>query len=264
MGRNTIQKLLQEEPISTMISCIPEDEKGSPKMQLFLKSQYPKAVVPSSIPEERWKGLETLFYKNPRKAIEEILQYRFLDREITGMYEGSAQLILPTRQHQSFKKCTSFETNDYQVYFNDYAIPIFKNTILKLSEKSKRDSFHFMKRKMESGDSKHLHITISEGFQDTRSRLCMFLKNNSGASLDSADALYYYINLNQDGTIDPGDLANILRLVEIFVKTYGEFNKVKQSDTTCIGYNDGSLKITGIDKVEEPAQKIYSLRKKEE
>ncbi len=108
MKKDTIKKMLQEEPLSTMISCISEDEKGSPKMQLFLKSKYPKVIVPSSIPEERRKGLEELFYRNPRKAMEEILNYRFLDREITGMYEGSAQLILPTRQYQSFQKCTSF------------------------------------------------------------------------------------------------------------------------------------------------------------
>lgn len=264
MKKDTIKKMLQEEPLSTMISCISEDEKGSPKMQLFLKSKYPKVIVPSSIPEERRKGLEEVFYRNPRKAMEEILNYRFLDREITGMYEGSAQLILPTRQYQSFQKCTSFETSDYQVYFNDYAIPIFKNTILKLSERSKQDSFHFLKRRIQSGESRNLHITVSEGFQDTRSRLCMFLKNDGDFSQEPTNALYYYTNLKQDGTIDDDDLSNILRLIDIFVQTYGDFGSIKTGETECIACNQGSLKISGIDKVEEPVQKIYSLRKKEE
>jgi len=40
MKKDTIKKMLQEEQLSTMISCISEDEKGSPKMQLFLKSKY--------------------------------------------------------------------------------------------------------------------------------------------------------------------------------------------------------------------------------
>jgi len=86
MKKDTIKKMLQEEPLSTMISCISEDEKGNPKMQLFLKSKYPKVIVPSSIPEERRKGLEELFYRNPRKAMEEILNYRFYRQRNNAKY----------------------------------------------------------------------------------------------------------------------------------------------------------------------------------
>ena len=39
---------------------------------------------------------------------------------------------------------------------------------------------------------------------------------------------------------------------------------LKEDDNSCIGYNVGSLKVSGIDKVKEPLQKVYSLRKKEE
>ncbi len=258
-----IQKMLKDNPISTMISCKPEDELGNPIMQLLIQSKYSRKISQSRVPEERWKGLESLFYKNPRKAVDEILGYLFSDREIIGMYDGEASLILPTREHPFYKRCTSFETHGYQVYFNDYAISIFKNTILKLDEKSKRDSFKFMKDRIESGNSQHVHLSISEGFQNTRSRMIMQLENK-GHAIDPENALYYYTNLLPDGTVDRGDLENILGLIEIFVQKYGQFGMLKEDDNSCIGYNVGSLKVSGIDKVKEPLQKVYSLRKKEE
>lgn len=260
---NKIRRMLTEEPSSTMISCIPEDEKGKNVMRLTIQSNYPKRKELSRIPEERRKGLETLFYKNPRKAIDEILRYRFSDREIIGMYDGDASLILPTRERSFYRKCTSFETHGYQIYFNDYAMSIFKNTILRLDEKSKKDSFQFIKRKIENGESQHLHLSITEGFQDTRSRITMQLKNK-GHSEDPENALYYYTNLLQDGTVDGRDLKNILELIEVFVQMYGPFGMISESDKCCVGYNVGSLKVTGISTVPEMYQKVYSLRKREE
>lgn len=260
---NKIKRMLTEEPILTMISCSTEAEKGNPVMKLMVQSKYPKKKEFSNIPEERRKGLETLFYKNPRKAIDEILRYRFSDREIVGMYEGDASLILPTRECPFYRKCTSFETHGYQIYFNDYAISVFKNTILRLDEKSKRDSFQFIKRKIESGESQHLHLSISDGFQNTRSRMTMQLANK-GHNEDPENALYYYTNLLQDGTVDLGDLKNILELIEIFVQMYGPFGMITQDGKNCVGYNVGSLKVTGIDAIPEMYQKVYSLRKREE
>lgn len=261
---NKIQKMLANEPISTMISCIPEDEKGNPIMQLIIQSKYARKPEPSRIPEERRDSLATLFYKNSRKALEEIIPYRFLDREIIGYHEGEASMILPMKDCRGHKRCVSFETNGFKIYFNDFAIPIFKNTILKLSEQSKKDSFQFIKRKIESGESQHLHISMTPSYQNTRSRMCMQLSNKGKRCQDPTNALYYYTNFLSDGTIDSGDLENILELIEIFVQTYGEFGMIKEDDNECIGYNVGSLKITGIETVIEPLQKVYSLRKKEE
>lgn len=259
-----IQKMLAEEPISTMISCRPEDKKGNPTMQLVVQSKYPKKVEPSRIPEERRDGLETLFYKNTRKALEEIIQYRFLDREITGYYDGLASMILPMKDCGDHQRCVSFETNGFRIYFNDFAVPIFKSTILKLSERSKQDSFQFIRRKIEGGESTHLHLSMTPSYQNTRSRMCMQLPNKGKRCLDPENALYYYTNFLPDGSLEPKDLENVLELIEIFAKTYGKFGMIKESVNECIGYNVGSLKITGTETVIEPLQKVYSLRKKEE
>ncbi len=264
MKKETITKALEKTPLSAIITCRPEDERGNPKVELSIQYRYSKKAVPSNIPEERKKGLEALFYKNPRKAIDEIIQYRFLDREITGFYEGAASIILPTKYHQFYTRCTSFETSGYQVYFNDFAIPVFKSTILKLDERSKRDSFQFLKRKIENGDSQHLHLSLSEGYANTRSRMCMQLKNKEKHAVDPENSLYYYINFREDGTLDEVDLENVLNLIEVFVRTYGRFGMVHTSDKGCVGYNVGSLKVSGIDKVPEMYQKVYSLRKREE
>ncbi len=264
MEKETIKKALALTPLSAMVTCRPEDEKGRPKVELSIKYQYPKKKLPSGISEERRKGLEMLFYKNPKKALEAIIQYRFLDREITGAYDGSASIILPTKYHQFYTRCTSFETSGYQIYFNDFAIPVFKNTILKLNERSKQDSFQFLKRKIEAGESQHLRLSVTERYQNTTSRMCMQLENKGKFSLDPENALYYYVNFKEDGTLDSDDLENILKLIEIFARTYGEFGMINTSGTDCVGYNVGSLKATGIDKVPEIYQKVYSLRKREE
>ncbi len=261
---NQVEKMLKEIPLSEMISCIPETVKGEPKMELSIKYRYPSKAISSNIPEERIAGLQALFYKNPRKALEEIIRYRFQDNEILGAYEGDASILLPTKYHQSYRKCVSFEAGGYQIYFNDSAISIFKNTILRLDEKSKRDSFHFIKRKLESGESQHLHLSISESRDNTRNRMCMLQENKGRHSVDPINALYYYVNLKADGTLDVGDFKNMLELIEVFASMYGEFGMIHQTDTECVGYNIGSLKVTGIDTIPEMKEKIYSLRKREE
>lgn len=254
-----IDRMLLETPTFEMINCKPEDEKGNPISSLIIQSSYSKGFLPSNIPKERIAGLKNLFYKNSRKAIEELIQYRFLDREILGTYQGKASVILPIGLKQFHRECVSFETRGYQIYFNDFAIPIFQNTIFKLNQKSKRDSLHFIKTKIESREASQLHLSVSPSFDDTRSRMSMHFKNHG-----IEDALYYYASLKQDGTLEDGDLANILELIEVFAGTYGEFETINQTDTGCVATNTGSLKITGIDKIPDPLQKVYSLKKREE
>lgn len=264
MKKRTIEKMLQETPLSEMIACTPADRKGNFKTALSIEYQYPKEMSSSNIPEDKRKELEDLFQRNPKKAMEEIIRYRFLDSEITGYYDGAASLVLPTKYHRIYQRSISFETKGYRVYFNDFAIPVFKSTILKLSERSKQDSFQFIKGKLEAGESHNLHLSITEPFQSTRSRMCMLLGSKDHLEVNPENTLCYYTNLLQDGTLEEGDLENILELIEIFAEKYGKFCEVKSIENGLAGYNMGSLKVTGADSVPAVAQKIYSLRKKEE
>jgi hypothetical protein len=196
--------------------------------------------------------------------LEKIIDWHLEGEQITSFTKGGSSL-LPTNYQRFYDKCVAIETENYELYINDKAIDRCENIVYKLSERSKKDCFNFVKYKIESGEAKHLLISLTPynervgrhaWFESEQDKfISKFFPNNS---------VCYSSYPKEDGTYDEDDINNILGLIEEFTKARGLFEYGKSDSTDLVMYNRGSMKINCYNVDERIDEKVMSLLKKKE
>jgi hypothetical protein len=86
--------------------------------------------------------------------------------QILNFIKGDSRL-LPSSYQRFYDECVVISTRNYQLYITDKAIEKCSEIIFKLSERSKKDSFNFVKDKLETRDASHLYISMGSSDNST-------------------------------------------------------------------------------------------------
>lgn len=254
MRENKMDKLLTTKPNMLMIKS-KDLSKG-----LNLKISYPIEAITRrlSVPEKT-KLLDAI-RKDTTLFLDQIIDWHLKGEQILNFVKGDSKL-LPSNYQRHYDECVVISTRNYQLYITDKAIEKCSEIVLKLSERSKRDSFSFVKGKLETRDASHLYISM--GSSDNGCGRSVWYEGGKENFLSGLIYPYhtvcYSTYAKEDGTYDEEDINNILLLIEEFTKNQGLFSFGKENDTDLVMYNRGSMKIQGIDKDERIKEKVFTL-----
>ena len=191
-----------------------------------------------------------------KQFIEELINIHLKDEQIIEFNEGNSYL-LPSRFRQFYDKCVNICTEDYEIYFNDLAITKFKDTILKLNDRSKIDSINYVKAKLVEKKVNHMHLSFDEIDEFKKCRSAWYADEKE-LYFQPFSSVFYTVPISNEGDIDLDDLNNILELINYFTE-YKEIPKYcdYNDNEMVIYYNNGSLKIVGLDKNQDIKKKIH-------
>ena len=257
MNESKVERLLTIK--SKMVMLKSKDLKKGLDIKWWNSSDSEKRFL--SIEDKTW--LLNLMKTNYVKFLEELIDWHLEGEQILSFTKGGSTL-LPRNYQRFYDNCVAVETKNYELYINDKAIERCADIVFKLSERSKKDCFNFVKGKLESGDAKHLFISLTPWenqvgrhawFEDEDDEFVsgFFPKNTVG----------YCPYPKEDGTYDEDDINNILVLIEEFTKSRGLFDYGKSNDTDMVMYNKGSMKINSYNIDERIDEKVMSLLKRE-
>lgn len=254
MRENKMDKLLTTKPSMLMIRSKDISEG------LDLKITYPEKAITRrlSVPDKT-KLLDSI-RKDTALFLEQIIEWHLKGEEILNFIKGDSRL-LPSSYQRFYDECVVVSTRNYQLYITDKAIEKCSEIVYKLSERSKKDSFSFVKGKLETRDANHLYISM--GSADNGCGRSVWYEGGKENFLSGLIYPYhtvcYSAYAKEDGTYDEDDIDNILLLIEEFTKNQGLFSFGKNNDTDLVMYNRGSMKIQGIDKDERIKEKVFTL-----
>ena len=142
MRENKMDKLLTTKPSMLMIKS-KDISKG-----LDLKITYPeKAITRRLTVADKTKLLDSI-RKDTTLFLDQIIEWHLKGEEILNFIKGDSRL-LPSSYQRFYDKCVVISTRNYQLYITDKAIEKCSEIVYKLSERSKKDSFSFVKGKLE-------------------------------------------------------------------------------------------------------------------
>lgn len=253
MRENKMDKLLTTKPSMLMIKS-KDISKG-----LDLKITYPeKAITRRLSVADKTKLLDSI-RKDTTLFLEQIIDWHLKGEEILNFIKGDSRLLPPSYQ-RFYDECVVISTRNYQLYITDKAIEKCSEIVYKLSERSKKDSFSFVKGKLEIKDASHLYISL--GYDNGSGRSVWYeggKENFLSGIIYPYHTVCYSAYAKEDGTYDEDDINNILLLIEEFTKNQGLFSFGKNNDTDLVMYNRGSMKIQGIDKDKRIKEKVLTL-----
>jgi hypothetical protein len=253
-------KMITTMPNIFMVRC-KDINKGKKKgTEYIVKSHYSNEV--RFLTPKQILAFEELSKRNPKEFISKLIDWHLQNDQILEFYQGSSYL-LPNRYRRFYDKCVYVSTEKYELYFNDEAINKCSDIIYKLSERSKMDSYNFVKGKLESREALHMSLTLSDGFDFKKGRWAFYIDENDPVYLGPKRSVHYVADVVENGQIDEDDLTNILNLTEEFVKIYGKIGYVESNKEELVIHNKGSLKIEGIDKDKRIMNKVYQLIREE-
>lgn len=258
MKKNEVlKKALNQELNSLIITCKKGQKSGINGTDICLKMLFKKDSKNLLSIDEK-KNLMNLFFTSSYNFTNELINLHLGQQLINDVKEGTSYL-LPKRYQRFYNKCVRFSTGNFNIYFTDQAINKFKTNIFYLSERSKKDCLKFAKAKLQFKEAQHLGIYLSKELSFCHGRNVSFNADDEYV-LGPKNAVYYEVDLKEDGTIDIEDINNILELIEIFKNIYGNFEYIKYNKEECLAYNQGSLKVTGIDLEPKIFEKVLSCR----
>ena len=195
--------------------------------------------------------------------LEEIINWHLDNEEIISFENGNG-LLLPKNYQRFYDKCVAIKTANYELYINDKAIERCEDIVYKLSERSKKDCFNFVKGKLESGRAQHLYISLNS-YDDRVGRNAFFEDEDNEliSGFFPKNTVGYCPCPKEDGTYDEDDINNVLDIIEQFTKSQGLFRHGKNNDTEMVMHNHGSMKINGYNVDKRIMEKVLSLLKKE-
>lgn len=195
--------------------------------------------------------------KDTTLFLEKIIDWHLENEKILSYIKGN-NLLLPTNYQRLHNECVEICTQDYKLYIADKAIERCSNIVYKLSERSKRDCFKFVMGKLNSLHAEHLYISL--GSSNDQIGRCVSFEGEDELHIYIPDnTVSYNIYPKEDGTYDEDDINNILTLIETFTHKRGMFRYGKNNLTNLVMYNNGSLKIEGIDKDKRIVEKAKTL-----
>lgn len=255
----TLDMTLNQKLKTLIIVCKDVQKKTKVGTQIILKMCFDKNGE-NTLSKETQNDLLSTYQKSASAYTEQLLMAHLDQKKITSYKRGTSYL-LPNRFKRFYDKCVCFSAEGLNIYFTDLAISKFQKTIMALSERSKKDSLAFIKGKLESHEAYNLGINISNGLSFCRVRQASFIGSDD-CYLGPKNTVYYEVNLNEDGTIDSGDVNNILELIELYAKVYGNFKYIKYNEEECIAYNNGSMQIIGTNLLPSAFEKTMKYMSK--
>lgn len=254
MKENKMDKLITTKANMLMIKS-KDLSKG-----LDLKISYPEKTITRRLSVAEKTRLLDLIRKDTTLFLEQIVDWHLQGEQILNFIKGGPEL-LPSSYQRHYDECVAISTRNYRLYITDKAIEKCSEIVFKLSERSKKDCFNFVKGKLETGDAGHLYIAMQSS--DNGTGRSVWYEGGKENLLSGLIYPYHTVGYcpyaNEDGTYDEDDINNILFLIEEFTKNQGLFQFGKNSKTDLVMYNRGSMKIQGIDKDERIKQKIFTL-----
>ena len=206
--------------------------------------------------EQEKRDLINLSQLDSKQFIEELINIHLKDEQIIEVKEGN-NYLLPSRFRQFYEKCVNICTENYEIYFNDLAITKFKNTILKLNDRSKIDSINYVKAKLVEKKVNHMHLSFDEIDELKKCRSAWYADEKE-LYFQPFSSVFYTVPISNEGDIDLDDLNNILELINYFTEYKGIPKYCDYNDNEMvIYYNNGSLKIVGLNKNQDIHKKIY-------
>ena len=255
-----VEMALDKQLSSLIVVCKDEVRRGKIGTNFILKMLF-NPDKKSPISEEDKIRLRSLYQKSGGEYTRELIMAYLNNKLITSFKKGTSYL-LPSRYQRFYNQCVTFSTDDLDIYFSDNAISKFRKTIFNLSERSKKDSFSFVKGKIMTKEACNLGINITNPTSNFQGR-GVYYSDNDEYGIGPSKSVYYSIDINSDGIVDPIDVDNILELIELFRIVYGDFRYIKYNDRECVAFNNGSMKVTGIDLEPKVFKKtISSLRER--
>lgn len=254
MKETKVNDFINVRPESLMIICKEVIEKEC--YEYVCKQQYNQDYIPMNLTEEERNNLINLSKINVKEFIDNLIQHHLKGETITSIYEGS-NYLLPSRFRQFYEKCITISTENYQLYFNDLAILKFRDTILKLNERSKTDSLNFVRGKLETEKVYNMHLSLDKGFSFRKGRGVRFVEDDH-IYIGPLNTIYYSAPISKKGNVDIDDINNIITLIEEFTKHKGLIKFANyNSDEMVIYYNNGSLKIAGMSKNSDMKERVH-------
>ncbi len=258
MKNVAVEDFVKQEKRELIIACKDMSKKGKPCVRIDFKAQF--LNLPSHISLQRQEVLKAISRENTKTFARELIDAELEGRFITGFYRGN-NLLLPPRFRHFYEQCVEVETEGLDIYFTDFAILKFQDTIGKLERRSLDDGYHFVTKKLAQGKVINLSLGIFDSSSFRRGRSVRYEGGDS--LLDSPRyTAYYHTDENEDGTIHPEEIANMEDIISLFAQQNGGFSSMRWNDKECVAYNRGSIYVTGIDKAPQLKEKIYRYMKR--
>jgi len=256
-----VDEFINKKPIFLMITCKEANKNGKKGYRYTFKQQFNDDCKHIELTQQEKDKLINLSKTNVKEFINNLIEIHLKDDLITDIYEGT-NYLLPTRFRQFYDRCVTVSTKNYQIYFNDIAIEKFKDTILQLNERSKLDSLNFVKAKFANKKVNNMHLSLHQGFDFEKGRSVSFFEESRHICVGPINTVYYTAPVSKGGKVDISDINNIITLMEEFTKYKGLANYANyNSDEMVIYYNNGSLKIAGMNKNSDMKQRVHEKAK---
>lgn len=211
-------------------------------------------VFPSGeIDEERVSKLTEAHKIGTPEFISKLVELNTQDSILTESSSGSSYL-LPEYYQRFYQNAVRFSSEKCNIYFADMAIHQFKKTIYALDEKCRQDSLKFVRAKLESHEVNAMSVSLLSSDCERSLRVGLEEKTDHTVSLVR--------HIPQDKAVCPKDIQELLQAIEIFAEVNGMFHQIAVGENNIIAYNQGNIKITGLEKAPELKEKVLEIYKR--
>ena len=257
-----VEDFIKHEKSEIVIVCKEKEKKGKKGVRIDLKAGF--LGLPSHLSLDRQASLIDISETGIKSFTHELIDAELENRLITGFYRGSSDL-LPSRYRKFYDHCVEIRTNGLDIYFADLAIEHFQDTIYHLERRSLADGLSFVHNHIQDENIINMSLGIMKPSDSEHGRSVYYDSGSSYYEGYPKDTIYYHTNGNEDGTLDPEELANMEEMISLFVQRNGGFRSMKCSSNECVAYNRGSILVAGIDKAPQLKDKVacYVKRKNE-
>lgn len=258
MRNIAVEDFIKQEKRELIVVCKDMSKEGHPRVRIDFKAQF--SDLPSHISLQRQEALTQVSRESTKTFAREFIDAELDGRQITGFYRGT-NYLLPPRFRRFYEQCIAVKTENFDIYFTDFAIEKFQTTIGKLERRSLADGYHFVSKHLAQGKVINLSLGIFDGTPYQRGRAVRYEGEESLLGNPRYTA-YYHTDTAEDGTVEPEEIANMEDIISLFAQQNGGFSSMKWNDKECVAYNRGSIYVAGIDKAPQLKEKIYRYMKR--
>lgn len=253
MKENKVDKFISTKPNILMIKS-KDLEKG-----LDMKIVYSKDAPTRYLSTQDKAKLIDIMRRNSVLFLDSIIDWHLEEEKVLSFFKGGCSL-LPTNYRRFYDECVAVETDNYKLYINDKAIERCSDIVFKLNERSRHDCFNFVKDKLEKNQVEHLYISL-EPFSHQVGRSVSFEGENELNPIIPDNTVCYNVYKKETDNYDERDIYTILDFIEKFRKSRGEFIRTKTNGFDLVMYNEGSMKIQGVNSDRRIIEKVKTLMK---
>ncbi|MBQ9071944.1 MAG: hypothetical protein IJY25_02165 [Bacilli bacterium] len=260
-----VDEFINTKPEFLMITCKEVEKNGKKCYRYIFKQQFNESCKDIKLTQQERDTLINLSKNCPKEFLDSLIQVYLKDDLITSIYEGT-NLLLPPNFRQFYDRCITISTKNHQIYFNDLAIEKFKDTILKLNERSKIDSLNFVRGKLESKKVNNMQLYLENCNSFKIGRDVKFIEESRHICVGPNNTVYYSAPVSKKGKVDVVDMNNTITLMEEFTKYKGlaqSYYNNRGDDAITLYYNNGKLEIIGLnnnlDFKEKVQEKVKQL-----